>query len=502
MTGNGGPVSRSLRSATRDRLLRSLRRMAALALGTWLVAAGAGWVPGSQAVAAAVDAANAPSPIGFADIIERVKPAVVGVRVKIEEPVSPGDNQQEQPFPPGSPLDRFFRQFGVPIPDIPAPKSGTGLASGFFISADGYIVTNNHVVSDGKSFEVTTDDGTTYQAKVIGTDPQTDVALIKVAAHVDFPYVRFAANEPRIGDWVLAVGNPFGLGGTVTAGIVSARGRDIGAGPYDDFIQIDAPVNKGNSGGPTFNVKGEVIGVNTAIYSPSGGSVGVAFDIPAETVNLIVQQLKDKGHVTRGWIGVQTQPVTPAIADAVGLKKPEGALVALVEPNGPAAKSGIEAGDVIAFVNEQAIKDPRDLARRIGAIAPGISVKIGVSRNGQEKTVTVALGELPRTAARAKAEEKKAPGEPSILGLTLAAASAVAGAGDEGVVVVEIDPNSRAAESGLQTGDIILEVGRHAVKTPADVRKIVDEARAQSKHAILIRMKRGDTTSFVGIPFG
>ncbi|MGA9091329.1 MAG: Do family serine endopeptidase [Bradyrhizobium sp.] len=476
--------------------------MAALALGTWLVAAGAGWVPGSQAVAAAVDAANAPSPIGFADIIERVKPAVVGVRVKIEEAVSPGDNQQEQPFPPGSPLDRFFRQFGVPIPDIPAPKSGTGLASGFFISADGYIVTNNHVVSDGKSFEVTTDDGTIYQAKVIGTDPQTDVALIKVAAHVDFPYVRFAANEPRIGDWVLAVGNPFGLGGTVTAGIVSARGRDIGAGPYDDFIQIDAPVNKGNSGGPTFNVKGEVIGVNTAIYSPSGGSVGVAFDIPAETVNLIVQQLKDKGHVTRGWIGVQTQPVTPAIADAVGLKKPEGALVALVEPNSPAAKSGVEAGDVIAFVNEQAIKDPRDLARRIGAIAPGISVKIGVSRNGREKTVTVALGELPRTAARAKVEEKKAPGEPSILGLTLAAASAVAGAGDEGVVVVEIDPNSRAAESGLQTGDIILEVGRHAVKTPADVRKIVDEARAQSKHAILVRMKRGDTTSFVGISFG
>ena len=502
MRGNGGCASRSPRPATRDCFLRSLRRLAALALGTWLVAAGAGWLPGSRAVAAAVDAANAPSPIGFADIIERVKPAVVGVRVKIEEAVSPGDNQQEQPFPPGSPLDRFFRQFGVPIPDIPAPKSGTGLASGFFISGDGYIVTNNHVVSDGKSFEVTTDDGTTYQAKVIGTDPQTDVALIKIAAQVDFPYVRFAANEPRIGDWVLAVGNPFGLGGTVTAGIVSARGRDIGAGPYDDFIQIDAPVNKGNSGGPTFNVKGEVIGVNTAIYSPSGGSVGVAFDIPAETVKLIVQQLKDKGHVTRGWIGVQTQPVTPAIAEAVGLKKPEGALVALVEPNSPAAKSGVEAGDVIAVVNEQAIKDPRDLARRIGVIAPGTSVKIGVFRNGQEKTITVALGELPRTSARVKAEEKKAPGEPSILGLTLAPASSVAGAGDEGVVVVKIDPNSRAEESGLQTGDIVLDVGRQAVKTPAEVRRIVDEARAQSKHAILIRIKRGDATSFVGIPIG
>jgi serine protease Do len=314
--------------------------------------------------------------------------------------------------------------------------------------------------------------------------------------------VKFAANEPRIGDWVLAVGNPFGLGGTVTAGIVSARGRDIGAGRYDDFIQIDAPVNKGNSGGPSFNVKGEVVGVNTAIYSLSGGSVGVAFDIPAETVKLVVQQLKDKGYVTRGWIGVQSQPVTAAIADALGLKKPEGALVALAQPNSPAAKGGVETGDVITSLNEQAVKDSRDLARRIAAIAPGTSVKLGVFRNGQEKTVSVTLGELPPASAQAKAEEKKAPSEPSILGLTLAPASGIAGAGNEGVVVVEIDPNSRAAESGLQTGDIVLDVGRHAVKTPADVGKAVDEARAQSKRAILMRIKRGDANSFVAVPIG
>lgn len=492
----------ALRRTPRGSRPLASRYIAALALGAWLITAGAGWESGSHAVAAEVDAASAPSPIGFADIIERVKPAVVGVRVKLEEAVSSGDTQQELPFPPGSPLDRFFHQFGVPIPDSPVPKSATGLASGFFISGDGYIVTNNHVVANGKSFEVTTDDGKTYQAKVIGTDPQTDVALIKVSAHTDFPYVRFAADEPRIGDWVLAVGNPFGLGGTVTAGIVSARGRDIGSGPYDDFIQIDAPVNKGNSGGPSFNVKGEVIGVNTAIYSPSGGSVGVAFDIPAETVKLVVQQLKDKGQVTRGWIGVQIQPVTPAIAEAVGLKKSEGALVAIAQPGGPAAKGGVETGDVITSVNEQAVKDPRDLARKIAAIAPGTSAKLGIFHNGQEKTVTVTLGELPRTSAQAKVEEKKAPSEPKILGLTLAPASAVAGAGDEGVVVVEIDPNSRAAESGLQTGDIVLDVGGHAVKTPADVRKIVDESRAQSKHAILMRMKRGDTTSFVAIPVG
>ncbi len=503
MTGDAGFSVHALCHASRCSRFLPLRCLAALTLGAWLVTAGAEWGPGSHAVAAAVDATNAPSPTGFADIIERVKPAVVGVRVKVEEFIPLGDAQQEElPFPPGSPLDRFFRQFGVPIPDSPVPKSGIAVGSGFFISGDGYIVTNDHVVANGKSFEVTTDDGRTYQAKVIGSDPQTDVALIKVSVPTDFPYVKFAVSEPRIGDWVLVVGNPFGLGGTVTAGIVSAHGRDIGAGPYDDFIQIDAPVNKGNSGGPTFNVKGEVIGVNTAIYSPSGGSVGVAFDIPAETVKLVVQQLRDKGHVTRGWIGVQIQPVTPAIADAVGIKKPEGALVAVAQPGGPAAKGEIETGDVITSVNEQAIKDSRDLARRIAAIAPGTSVKLGVFRNGQEKTVAVTLGELPRDAAQAKAEEKKAPSEPSILGLTLAPASAEAGAGIEGVVVVEIDPSSRAAEGGLQAGDIILDVGRRAVKAPADVRKIVDESRAQSKHAILIRIKRGDTTSFVAIPIG
>ena len=292
---------------TRDNsvLVEGLHRLAvaAVAIAAWLTASIA--QDGSIAVAAEVNAIGIPAPVGFADIVERVKPAVVGVQVKIEGVTTSEGPQQEAPPPHRSPLDRFFRHFGIPMPDAPVPKSGFALGSGFFISSDGYVVTNNHVVANGVSFEVTIDSGKTYQAKVIGTDPQTDLALIKVSAPTDFPYVRLAADLPRIGDWVLAVGNPFGLGGTVTAGIVSARGRDIGAGPYEDFIQIDAPVNKGNSGGPTFNVRGEVIGVNTAIFSPSGGSVGIAFDIPAENVKLIVQQLKDKGHVTRGWIGVQ-----------------------------------------------------------------------------------------------------------------------------------------------------------------------------------------------------
>ena len=455
---------------------------------------------GSQAVAAEVDAVGAPAPLGFADIVARVKPAVVGVRVRVEEATSSDEAQQKNPFPPDSPFDRFFRQFGIPIPDSPAPKSGTALGSGFFISGDGYVVTNNHLVANGKSFRVTIDSGKTYEAKVIGTDPQTDLALIKVSTSMDFPYVRLAAEVPRIGDWVLVVGNPFGLGGTVTAGIVSARGRDIGAGPYDDFIQIDAPVNLGNSGGPTFNVKGEVIGVNTAIFSPSGGSVGVAFDIPAETVKLVVGQLRDKGHVTRGWIGVQIQPITPTIAEAIGLKNSQGALVAQLEPNSPAAEGGIETGDVITSVNGEALTDSRDLARRIAAITPGTSTKLGIFRYGKEKTITVTLGELPRTSRETKAEEQKARSEASVLGLTLAPASAVSGAGDRGVVITEISPASPAAESGLQTGDIILEVGRRAVNTPADVRKMVEEAHKQSKRAVLLRVTRGDTVTFVAIP--
>src|SRR6201999_2297676 len=234
------------------------------------------------------------------------------------------------------------------------------------------------------SVEVVFDDGKTYDAKVIGTDPRTDLALIKIDGN-SFPYVKLADAAPRVGDWVLAVGNPFGLGGTVTAGIVSARGRDIGAGPYDDFIQIDAPVNKGNSGGPTFDVDGSVVGVNTAIFSPSGGSVGIAFAIPSETVKSVVAQLKDKGTVSRGWIGVEIQPVTADIADSLGLKKAEGALVAEPQANGPAAKAGIESGDVITAVNGESVKDARELARTIGGMAPGASVKLDVLHKNESK---------------------------------------------------------------------------------------------------------------------
>ena len=479
-------------------LHNGLISLAFVAAAPWLAAPIAYIDP--VAAAAEVDAIGLSAPVGFADIVERVKPAVVGVRVKIEEVTTSDETQKEAPRPPRSLFGRFFRHFGMPIPDAPVARSGIALGSGFFISGDGYVVTNNHVVANGTSFEVTTDSGNTYQAKVIGTDPQTDLALIKVGGGTDFPYVRLSAEVPRIGDWVIAVGNPFGLGGTVTAGIVSARGRDIGAGPYEDFIQIDAPVNKGNSGGPSFNVRGEVIGVNTAIFSPSGGSVGVAFDIPAETVKFIVQELKDKGHVTRGRIGVHVQPVTPTIAEAIGLKSPEGALVAELEPNSPAAKGGIETGDVITTVNSEAVKDSRDFARKIAAIAPGTAANLGVFRNGKETTITVTLGELPGASVKGMPADQTTTSQAPSLGLTIAQASSVPGAGDRGVVITEVNPTGRAAESGLQTGDVIIEIGNHPVNTPADVRKMLDEARTQSKRAILLRIKREEATSFVAVP--
>jgi serine protease Do len=446
-------------------------------------------------------------PVGFADIVEKVKPAVISVRVKMERPGNShlnNDNEEEIPFPPGSPFERFFRRFGMPnIPN--GPQVITGQGSGFFITADGYAVTNNHVVQNAESVRVTTDDGKTFDAKVIGTDARTDLALIKVEGG-DFPFVKLAEATPRVGDWVLAVGNPFGLGGTVTAGIVSARGRDIGAGPYDDFIQIDAPVNKGNSGGPTFDVDGQVIGVNTAIYSPSGGSVGIAFAIPAATVKNVVAQLRDKGTVTRGWIGVQIQPVTPDIADSMGLKEAIGALVAEPQADSPAMKAGIESGDVITQVNGTPVHDARQLARRIGTMSPGTSVTLTVIHNGQSRNVTLTLGTLPneKQAANEPAHPKDQTGDIDVpkLGFTLAPASKVAGADANGVVVTAIADGGVAGDHGLRVGDVILEVGGKPVATPAEVNQGVAEARKQGKHTVLFRVKSGEGNKFVALPLG
>src|ERR1700723_832707 len=453
-------------------------------------------------------------PVGFADIVERVKPSVISVKVNINEKVAKDDGankDDDSPFQPGSPMERFFRRFGGPDGLPPGLRGGkgrviTGQGSGFFISADGFAVTNNHVVDGATKVEVTADDGKIYSAKVIGTDARTDLALIKIEGGSNFPFAKLADGKPRIGDWVLAVGNPFGLGGTVTAGIVSARGRDIGNGPYDDFIQIDAPVNKGNSGGPTFDVDGNVIGVNTAIYSPNGGSVGIAFSIPASTVKTVIAQLKDKGSVSRGWIGVQIQPVTADIADSLGLKKAEGAMVAEPQTNGPAAKAGIEAGDVITAVNGETVKDARELARTIGGLAPGNAVKLNVLHKGQDKVVNLTLGQLPNTIEAKADNDNDDKGSATRgtdvpkLGLTVAPANSVAGAGKEGVVVTEVYPKSAAAERGFKYGDVILEVAGKNVTNAGDVREAINAARADNKNSVLMRIKSGGSSRFVAVP--
>src|SRR5437899_613309 len=452
-------------------------------------------------------------PIGFADIVERVKPSVISVKVNINEKIAKDDNSNndDSPFQPGSPMERFFRRFGGPD-GLPrgGPRGGrgpvTGQGSGFFISADGFAVTNNHVVDSADKVEVTTDDGKIYTAKVIGTDARTDLALIKVEGGSNFSFAKFSDGKPRIGDWVLAVGNPFGLGGTVTAGIVSASGRDIGNGPYDDFIQIDAPVNKGYWGGPAFNTEGEVMGVNTAIYSPSGGSVGIAFSIPATTVKNVIAQLKDKGSVSRGWIGVQIQPVTADIADSLGLKKAEGALVAEPQANGPAAKAGIESGDVITAVNGETVKDARELARTIGGLAPGNAVKLNVLHKGQDKVINLTLGQLPNSVEAKADTDNSDKGathrgtDVPKLGLSLAPANSVAGAGKDGVVVTDVDPKSAAAERGFKEGDVILEVAGKSVTNAGDVREAINAARTDNKNSVLMRVKSGGSSRFVALP--
>jgi serine protease Do len=380
------------------------------------------------------------------------------------------------------------------------PRLTLAQGSGFFISADGYAVTNGHVVGNSASIEIETDDRKTYKAKVIGTDPKTDIALLKADGQGDFPYVAFADGVPQVGDWVLAVGNPYGLGGSVTAGIVSARGRDIGTSPYDDFIQIDAPVNKGNSGGPAFDESGKVVGVTTAIYSPSGGSIGLGFAIPADTVKGVVAQLKASGTVTRGWIGVQVQPVTEDIAASLGLQKAEGALVDEVQPDGPAAKAGIKPGDVIRSVTGEEVKDARDLAKKVAGIEPGASATLGVFSDGSEKAVTAMVAKMPDRTVPESKPSKEYRGGTGSLGLRLAPAASVAGEGTRGVVVTDVDPDGPAAERGVHAGDIILDVAGKTVDNPLEVRDAVEHARSAGKQAVLMRIKSGATARYIAVP--
>ena len=471
-----------------------------------------------------------PAPDGFADLAARLLPAVVNISstqsVKAGAGQQPGAGPDLPNFPPGSPFEQFFKDFlnrnrpngGKPDQqgqnDDQAPvRRMQSLGSGFIVDASGIIVTNNHVIEDADEITVTLQDNTSLKAKLIGKDERSDIAVLKVSSDKPLPFVPFGdSDKERVGDWVLAIGNPFGLGGSVTAGIVSARGRDIHQGPYDDFIQTDAAINRGNSGGPLFDLNGEVIGINTAIYSPSGGSIGIGFSIPANMAKNVVAQLREYGRARRGWLGVRIQEVTPEIAESLGLHDPDGAMVAGVTDDGPAAKAKIRNGDIILKFNNQDVKGWHNLPRIVAETPIGQDVPVTIWRDGKQQDVQVSVAELPDDQvqqANATAPAKPAapkPAEIAGLGLSLAPITDDSrgkyqlNADQKGVVITSITPNSPAAERGLRPGDVIVEVQQEAVNSPSDVQDRVDRVRKQNRRSVLMLVQGQDGLRWIPLP--
>lgn len=457
--------------------------------------AGAGIIVWSSVASAATG--------GYADLVEKVAPSVVTVFTT--QPQSAGE-AGPSPFGPGSPFEDFAKRFGIPVPQQgPQQKQqpAHGLGSGFVIDSSGYVVTNNHVVDGATEVKIKLADQQEYAATVVGTDPETDLALLKVDAGKALPAAVFGRSEGlRVGDPVIAVGNPFGLGGTVTSGIVSARGRAIDDGPYVDFIQTDASINRGNSGGPLFNMDGQVVGVNSAILSPNGGSVGVGFAIPSDTVKTVIAQLRENGQVERGWLGVSVQPVTPEIADAIGLGDHQGALVAQIVPDGP-AEGLLQSGDVIRSVDGQAVGSVRELPKLIAASRIGESARIGVVRDGKSMDVAVDIGRREQKIASAVDQMRpQHTGALGRLGVTVAPVTAEVRSSlglkgsVEGAVVTSLKPDGAAAKAGLAAGDVIEKINGRAVKAPADLEVAVREAPTSS---VLVLINRHGSALFVGI---
>jgi serine protease Do len=428
---------------------------------------------------------------GFAPLVEHVMPSVVSVEVKYQ----PAAAETQSEVPPQ--LKEFFEQFPQFRDRFNGERGGgqrgAAVGSGFVISADGYVVTNNHVVSNASTVKLKFQGGAEYDAKVIGTDSKTDLALLKIDSDKTFDYVPLTTKDTKVGDWVLAVGNPFGLGGSATAGIVSARGRDIGSGPYDDYLQIDASINKGNSGGPAFNLEGEVVGVNTAIFSPSGGSVGIGFAIPATIVNKVVEDLKANGSVTRGYLGVAIQPVTEDIAESLGLEKAEGAIISDLTDKSPALKAGLKQGDTIVKAGGETIEDAKDLSKTVAGLKPGTKVPFEIVRDGKRQTIEVELGTMPGEPAKmASVEKNTGKVEMSDLGIEVETAE-----DGQGVRITSLDPKSEAADRGLKPGDIILEVAGSDVATPADVATALKDAKGKK---VLMLVRSGDRQSYITLP--
>ena len=453
-------------------------------------------------------------PSSFAEVVKRVSPAVVNIQVSTKPATGPArfergghrDNRGNMP-------EQFRRFFGEPMPHGregerrgPGRHRAEGSGSGFLIDAAGHVVTNDHVVRGADTITVTLKDGRKLAAKLIGHDAKTDLALLKVEADGDLPFVAFGDSDAvSVGDWVIAVGNPFGLDNTVTAGIVSARGRSIGSGPYDDYLQIDASINKGNSGGPSFNLAGKIIGVNTAIFSPNGGSVGIGFAIPAALARDVIAQLKENGRVTRGWLGVHIQGVNAEVADSLGMKAARGAIVAQVQPDSPAARAQVRTGDVIVAVNGKPVASVRDLPRMIARIKAGETAKLAVWRDGAEMVLAVEIAALRATSEDV---EVAAATVSEAAGMEMAQLDSAArraygiGEATEGVVVTGVIPNSAAAKRGIATGDVIVAVGNRAVASPADVAKLFEEAKEEDRKVVLLLISRRDAQRFVALPLG
>jgi serine protease Do len=450
------------------------------------------------------------TPDGFSDLIDQVSPAVVQITSKqtvaTASPLEGGNPALPEQFRDGPFKDFFERYFRDGMPQgTPNPQQKRGAqGSGFFID-DGIVVTNNHVVANSDEITVTLRDGQTLSAEVLGTDEKTDLAVLKVDKDIAIEAVKWGDSDAtRVGDWVLAVGNPFGLGGTATAGIVSARGREIGAGPYDDFIQIDAPINSGNSGGPLFNRQGNVIGVNTAIYSPNGGNVGIGFAIPSDIAKKVVAEIRENGTVRRGWLGVRIQPVTPDIAESLGLEKAEGALVSSVEPNSPAEKAGLNQGDVILGFDNEEIADLRDLTRAVADAEIASKTKLTIWRGNERVSLNVRVGEAQQKVA-SNTQKAKDEVELGALGLTLVTlddkARARFGLDDEadGVVVARVDTAKEAANKGLRPGDLITRVDQKPVSKPHDVIEGVERAMKSERKAVLLLVQRQGESHYVAV---
>jgi len=480
---------------------------------------------GATLIALLGPAQAAQAPDSFADLAAKVTPAVVNIsskhKVARSEQTTP-----EMPFdvPKGSPFEEFFKHFREQQGDN-GSRAVTALGSGFIVDPSGYIVTNNHVIDSATDIEVTLSSGKEYPAKLIGTDKKTDLALLKISAPSPLPSVPFGDSDAiRVGDWVMAVGNPFGLGGTVTAGIISARGRDLHSGPYDDFLQVDASINQGNSGGPTFSMSGEVIGINTAIASPNGGSVGIGFAIPSNEAKPVIAALRERGSIERGWLGVQIQQVTPEIAEATGLDKPEGALVADIQPDSPASKADIKRGDVIVGFDSKPVKELRDLTRMVADTPVGQSASLEIWRDGAKQTVTVQIAKLnaDQEAANSPADDNNPDdsdngdngGNGTVVGqadpaLGLSLARITPNARQQfdipesvkGVVVTDVDADSPAAAQGIQAGDVIEQVAQKEVTTPGEVKTLTAAAREAHRNAVLLLVNRQGNELYVAVKF-